>query len=477
MLDFAGGLADMPPVTAAMDGAAETRARPHRSWMSCLLLSVLLVEALLGAAIARLLSPDLAWAAGMGAATALSMMLADALVVPPFTLHRRRAVRALAAVAVVDVCLTGLSPLASERAAAWLVASSVAVVAWRTGALHFARQVPALMPARRPMAFIGNSEAALRMFRQIRSDRFSTLEPVGFFDDRTERGGPLDDVLPLLGGVDSVAHYIHYHDLDSVYMALPWAAGTRIAQLTERLRFLPITVRLLPDHLPPALRGHGLDQVEGVVMPTLMLPVFSHLGAFSKRLIDVVGAVAVLIPLLPLLVATAIAIKLDSRGPVFFLQARSGRYGRSFKILKFRSLHVARADAAAETLVGRGDQRVTRVGRTLRKYSIDELPQLFNVLWGDMSLVGPRPHAPRAKADGRIYAEVVPEYMMRYRVKPGITGWAQVNGWRGNTDTEEKLRKRVEYDFDYISNWTLLRDFVILLKTVPSVVAPTADNV
>jgi Undecaprenyl-phosphate glucose phosphotransferase len=476
MLDFAGASAGDLTRASVMD-EVPTRPPAGRSWVTCFRLFVLLVEALLGAGVARLLSPDGAWAAGMGAATALSLVLADALVAPPFTVHRRRALRALAAVAVVEFCLTGTSGLAAMRAVAWLVPASVAVVAWRSGALRAARHVPALMPARRSVAFIGNSEAALRMFRQIRSDRFSTLDPVGFFDDRAERRGPLDEVLPLLGGVDSVAHYIHYHALDEVYMALPWAAGARIAQLTERLRFLPITVRLLPDHLPPALRGHGRDQVEGVVMPTLMLPVFSHLGAIAKRTIDVVGAVAVLIPLLPLLAATAVAIKLDSRGPVFFLQARSGRYGRSFKILKFRSLHVARADEAAETLVGRGDRRVTRVGRYLRKYSVDELPQLFNVLWGDMSLVGPRPHAPRAKADGRIYAEVVPEYMMRYRVKPGITGWAQVNGWRGNTDTEEKLRKRVEFDFDYIASWTLLRDFLILLKTVPSVVAPTADNV
>ena len=161
---------------------------------------------------------------------------------------------------------------------------------------------------------------------------------------------------------------------------------------------------------------------------------------------------------------------------MFFRQSRSGQYGRAFQIYKFRSLHVAQADGAAETLVTRGDNRVTRVGRYLRKYSIDELPQILNVVFGDMSLVGPRPHAPRAKADGRIYAEVMPDYMLRYRVKPGMTGWAQVNGWRGNTDTEEKLRKRVEFDFAYIRGWSITRDFIILLKTIPSVISPPPEN-
>jgi lipopolysaccharide/colanic/teichoic acid biosynthesis glycosyltransferase len=162
---------------------------------------------------------------------------------------------------------------------------------------------------------------------------------------------------------------------------------------------------------------------------------------------------------------------------VFFFQPRSGQFGRSFNVFKFRSLHVAKADTAAESLVQRGDSRVTRVGKYLRKYSIDELPQIINVLLGDMSLVGPRPHAPRAKAGGRIYAEVMPDYMLRYRVKPGMTGWAQVNGWRGNTDTEDKLRKRVEFDFHYIENWSMMRDIKILAMTVPSALFPPKDNV
>ena len=187
-------------------------------------------------------------------------------------------------------------------------------------------------------------------------------------------------------------------------------------------------------------------------------------------------AISLLLLTLPLFVAIAVLIRIDSAGPVFFRQSRIGRFGVSFDIYKFRSLHVAQADTKAETLVSRGDNRVTRVGRYLRKYSIDELPQILNVILGHMSLVGPRPHAPRAKADGHVYAQAMSEYPLRYRVRPGMTGWAQVNGWRGNTDTIEKLQRRVEYDFQYIENWSMKRDLYILLRTIPSVLAPPPDN-
>ncbi|MCR0980781.1 exopolysaccharide biosynthesis polyprenyl glycosylphosphotransferase [Roseomonas populi] len=344
----------------------------------------------------------------------------------------------------------------------------------RRGALA-ARRLSWLKAAPRRIALIGNSPSALRLLRHLRAlpDRGDTV--VGFFDDRL-REGPLDGLLPRLGDVDDIVGYIHEHELDLVYMALPWSAGERISQLLGRLRYLPLTVRLIPDRSPPALRMHEADEIDGVVMPTLMLPPFSALGAILKRGVDIIVSAMLLVPLSAFMLAVALVIRIDSPGPVFFRQVRTGQYGRPFAILKFRSLHVAQADSGAEKLVTRGDRRVTGVGRWLRKYSIDELPQLLNVLLGDMSLVGPRPHASRAKADGRIYAEVMPDYMLRYRVKPGITGWAQVNGWRGNTDTEEKLRKRVEFDFFYIENWSFLGDIRILVQTFVSVVAPPPEN-
>ena len=315
------------------------------------------------------------------------------------------------------------------------------------------------------------------MLNQLQQDHGSRLQVIGFFDDRLNRPGPLSGVIPCLGTINDLVSYIHDAELSEVYMALPWSAGERISHLVEQLRFLPLTVRLVPDHVPPALPGRGDGQLYGVVMPTLMVPPFSAVNALFKRSMDVVAALLLLIPLLPLFAVVAILLKLDSSGPIFFRQTRSGQFGRPFRIFKFRSLHVAQADTTAETLVVAGDRRVTRVGQVIRKYSIDELPQIFNVLLGQMSLVGPRPHAPRAKADGRIYAEVMPDYMMRYRVKPGMTGWAQVNGWRGNTDTEEQLRKRVEFDFQYIGKWSLRKDLEIILRTIPAMLLPPAQNV
>lgn len=359
----------------------------------------------------------------------------------------------------------------------WFVFSTACVVAIRSAFKSLIQTTLCRMAPRRPIAFLGNSHSAAMMLAQINADRTSDLRAVGYFDDRLFRPGPLTEVLPCLGTIDDLVNYIHIAQLDEVYMALPWSAGTRMSQLLERLRFLPLTVKLVPDHVPPALAGRGDGLFQGVVMPTLMVPPFSQAGAIFKRSVDILGVCVLLVPLIPIFLIVALMIKLDSKGPVVFRQMRSGQYGRQFSIFKFRTLHVAQADAAAETLVMAGDRRVTRVGRYLRKYSVDELPQVFNVLLGQMSLVGPRPHAPRAKADGRIYAEVIPEYMLRYRVKPGMTGWAQVNGWRGNTDTEDQLRKRVEFDFQYIGKWSPLRDLEIMIRTIPSMLLPPSENV
>ena len=169
---------------------------------------------------------------------------------------------------------------------------------------------------------------------------------------------------------------------------------------------------------------------------------------------------------LPLMALIALAIKLDSRGPVFFQQKRYGFNNELIGIYKFRSMYADQADETATKLVTRDDPRVTRVGRILRKLSIDELPQLINVaIKGNLSLVGPRPHALHAKAENQLYDEVVDGYFARHRVKPGITGWAQVNGWRGETDTSEKIQRRVEHDLYYIENWSVLFDLYILART------------
>jgi exopolysaccharide biosynthesis polyprenyl glycosylphosphotransferase len=188
-------------------------------------------------------------------------------------------------------------------------------------------------------------------------------------------------------------------------------------------------------------------------------------GLFLKNVFDRVVAGMAIVLLAPVMLAVAAAIKLECKGPVIFKQKRYGFNNQLIEVFKFRSMYTNRCDANATMLVSKGDPRVTRVGRFIRKTSLDELPQLFNVLTGQLSLVGPRPHATQAKAADTLYEQVVDGYFARHKVRPGITGWAQINGWRGETDTREKIEQRVKYDLDYIDHWSLMFDVKILART------------
>jgi Undecaprenyl-phosphate glucose phosphotransferase len=191
----------------------------------------------------------------------------------------------------------------------------------------------------------------------------------------------------------------------------------------------------------------------------------SDWGQVAKFLEDRIISLLALTLVSPIMLLIALAIKLDSKGPVFFKQKRYGFNNELIEVYKFRSMYTDRTDANANKLVSKNDSRVTRVGRFIRKTSLDELPQLINVLRGELSLVGPRPHATHAKAADALYTDVVEGYFARHKVKPGITGWAQINGWRGETDTEEKIQRRVEHDLYYIENWSLFFDLYILART------------
>ena len=186
---------------------------------------------------------------------------------------------------------------------------------------------------------------------------------------------------------------------------------------------------------------------------------------FMKNTLDRAIALIAIVLLSPIMLAVALAVRFESKGPIFFRQKRFGFNNELVQVFKFRSMYTDMSDASASKLVTKGDPRVTKVGRIIRKTSLDELPQLFNVLQGQLSLVGPRPHATQAKAAGTLYDQVIDGYFSRHKVKPGITGWAQINGWRGETDTHEKLEQRVKHDLDYIDRWSLALDLYILAKT------------
>jgi Undecaprenyl-phosphate glucose phosphotransferase len=248
-------------------------------------------------------------------------------------------------------------------------------------------------------------------------------------------------------------------------VTLPLTAETRLLQLLKKLWVLPVDIRLSAYTQKLRYRPRAYSYIGNVPFLDVSDKPLSDWNAVVKTIEDRVIAALALAVLSPVMLLVALAIKLDSPGRVLFKQRRYGFNNELIEVYKFRSMHAEQSDADARKLVTRDDPRVTRVGRIIRKTSLDELPQLFNVLKGSLSLVGPRPHATHAKAENRLYDEVVDGYFARHKVKPGITGWAQINGWRGETDTEEKIHRRVEHDLFYIENWSLLFDLYILART------------
>jgi Undecaprenyl-phosphate glucose phosphotransferase len=250
--------------------------------------------------------------------------------------------------------------------------------------------------------------------------------------------------------------------IEDVYLLMDWRHRRIIDGIMDALAVLPVSVHLVPDESAARFLNYPIANVGGTWTAVLKRTPLSHTERAAKRCFDLCLATAGLLTLLPLMLVTAILIKLDSRGPVFFRQKRNGFNGEAFDILKFRTMHVLE-DGPVIQQATRNDPRVTRLGRWLRKSSIDELPQLFNVISGDMSLVGPRPHATSHNSE---YETVIANYAFRHHVKPGLTGWAQVNGFRGETRQIEQMECRVKHDLWYINNWSPLLDLRIVLKTV-----------
>jgi Undecaprenyl-phosphate glucose phosphotransferase len=312
-----------------------------------------------------------------------------------------------------------------------------------------------------------------RLAQYIRNSDKLTIGLLGFFDDRRDGRVPLlVDDLPVYGTSDDLIAAIREGHIDQVILALPWSAEARIQEVVARLALTPVRIRLAPDLASFAFSHRPLVLLGDLPVITLFERPISGLDAVIKRAEDLLLTIPILIFLSPLMLLVALAIRLDSPGPIFFRQPREGFNNRLFEVLKFRSMAHEECQTDGIVQASRGDKRVTRVGAFIRRTSLDELPQLFNVLKGDMSLVGPRPHAPSTRAGGRLFGEVVQTYAARHKVKPGITGWAQVCGFRGETDTEEKLVKRLEHDLQYIENWSVSFDLYILIRTVFAVLLP-----
>ncbi|MCG6896112.1 MAG: undecaprenyl-phosphate glucose phosphotransferase [Thiocapsa sp.] len=292
-----------------------------------------------------------------------------------------------------------------------------------------------------------------------------TIRVLGFLDDRANRLPKSYRGVPLLGGTELVERLVRESTVDLIIMALPWSAHERIGKLMRKLSSWAVDIYLAPDLLGLEYADRPVFRVAGMNVLSLKDRPIGEWDAVVKRIEDLCLVIPAIILLSPLMAIVAFAIKLESKGPVLFVQDRFGFNNNLIKVYKFRSMYADMADQRASRQTSRDDPRVTRVGRIIRKLSIDELPQLFNVLEGSMSLVGPRPHATGMEAEGMLLHELLDDYASRHRVKPGITGWAQCHGWRGEADTRMKITKRVEYDLYYIENWSVFLDMLTLVKT------------
>jgi Undecaprenyl-phosphate glucose phosphotransferase len=318
----------------------------------------------------------------------------------------------------------------------------------------------------RRAVIIGGGEQAEELIRSLEASPNADIRIAGIFDDRgDERVSTLIAGYPKLGKIRDLVDFARKSRVDLLIISLPMAAEKRVLQILKTLWVLPVDIRLSAQNNALRFRPHTYSYIGNVPFIDIADKPIADWDFVQKRIFDATIAGLALVVLSPLMLLIALAIKLTSRGPVFFKQTRQGFNNELIDVYKFRSMYTDMSDAEASKLVTRNDPRVTPIGRFLRRTSLDELPQLCNVVKGDLSLVGPRPHALKAKAEDRLYADVVDGYFARHRVKPGVTGWAQIHGWRGETDTEEKIHRRVEHDLYYIENWSVMLDLYILLMT------------
>lgn len=348
----------------------------------------------------------------------------------------------------------------------WVAATPVMLVAGQGLARLLVNRLGASQEIARKIVIIGANQPGLDLAHKMREDSALCLDVQGFFDDRSP--DRLADVSSerLLGPLKDVPEYVRRHSVNRIYISLPMVAAPRIRALMTELRDTTASIYFVPDIFVFDLIQARFDAVNGIPVVAICESPFQGVNGVLKRISDVALSILILSLIWPLMLAVALAVKLSSSGPIIFRQRRYGLNGEEIVVYKFRSMTVCE-DGAGLRQASRGDQRVTRVGAFLRATSLDELPQFINVLQGSMSIVGPRPHA---VAHNEQYRRLIDGYMIRHKVKPGITGWAQVCGLRGETETVEKMRARVEHDLDYLRHWSLGLDLWIIVKTVLLVV-------
>jgi putative colanic acid biosynthesis UDP-glucose lipid carrier transferase len=350
----------------------------------------------------------------------------------------------------------------TEVVLAWLVAAPVTQLLAHFSARAYLRRAAAQEENQTRVIVVGCNEIGVRLADQFDGNPFLGVRCIGYFDDRSpERIAQLNN-RPLLGRLKDLAAYVKANRVDQIYLALPMASQPRILSLLDDLKDTTASVFFAPDIFVTDLIQGRMDYVAGVPVVAVCDTPFTGINGVVKRITDIVLSIAILLLISPVLLAIVVGVKMTSPGPVLFRQRRYGLDGREIVVYKFRSMTV-QEDGGVVRQATRNDQRITRFGGFLRRSSLDELPQFINVLQGRMSIVGPRPHA---VAHNETYRKLIKGYMVRHKVKPGITGWAQVNGYRGETETVDKMQKRIEYDLEYLRNWSIGLDLWIIVKTI-----------
>ena len=328
----------------------------------------------------------------------------------------------------------------------------------------------------RRSVIVGGGAEAAALIEALQKNADSGIEIVGLFDDRDDQRTPENTAgITKLGTFDELVKFARSTRIDLLIVTLPVTAETRLMQMLKKLWVLPVDIRLSAQTSKLRFRPKAYSYIGGIPFLDLFDKPLSDWNTLLKMLEDRILGAVLLVLAAPVMALVALAVKLDSKGPALFRQKRYGFNNELIEVYKFRSMYTDMTDANAAKLATRDDPRITRVGRFIRKTSLDELPQLFNVVKGELSLVGPRPHAILASSENRLYEDVVDGYYARHRIKPGVTGWAQINGWRGETDTAEKIERRVEHDIYYMEHWSILFDLYIILMTPVSLLTKSEN--
>lgn len=344
----------------------------------------------------------------------------------------------------------------------WIGLALFSLISFRCSLFLFLRFMRARGLNERRVVILGAEELGIKLAATVQEALWTGFHIVTFLDDDKKNKPDFIKHIPVIQTPTHLGDYLTENHIDEIWLALPLRAEERVKEILFALRHHTINTRFVLDIFSLDLLNHSIHDIAGFPVLNIRSTPMTGINRLVKALEDRILAAVILITISPLLLLIALGVKLTSKGPIFFKQARLGWDGRIIKVYKFRTMVQHQEAEGKVTQATIDDKRVTPFGRFLRRSSLDELPQFFNVLQGRMSIVGPRPHA---LAHNEQYKDCIHTYMQRHRVKPGITGWAQVNGWRGETDTLEKMQKRVEYDLYYINNWSLGFDLQIIFLT------------